>query len=306
MRRHHQETHVVDDVLRRQQRAVLVGGVAELREQVVAAALGAADRNLLGEIGDDALAAPDAARHRGAGQRLSDHGDGSRDHVDEGARDLVHLRPDVGAEERGRGEVERELLHRGIKQHRSRLRLPLRHPRGDAGVELGEIGLHRPGFERDRKRAPVQPMLLEIEQHQAARKQQVENPSPAVRRGEQLGLVEQHEFVGLGPEQRRDWSRRRYGCDRPGHIFWHCRSTCPLGSASTSSVLPMIGQPSSPGICVSELRFGGVKLIAGEATLCIDMAVAPVAPRNSQILSTVSVALSRPEYWPRAGFSRLR
>ena len=36
--------------------------LAQLREQVFAA-LGAADRNLLGEIGDDALAAPDAARH---------------------------------------------------------------------------------------------------------------------------------------------------------------------------------------------------------------------------------------------------
>ena len=57
VRRHHQKTHVVDDVLRRQQRAVLVGRLAQLREQIVAAALGAADRNLLGEIGDDALAA---------------------------------------------------------------------------------------------------------------------------------------------------------------------------------------------------------------------------------------------------------
>src|SRR5579859_7963672 len=37
----------------------------------------------------------------------------------------------------------------------------------------------------------------------------------------------------------------------------------------------MMGQPSSPGIWVSELRFGGVKLNAGEATLCIDMAGAP-------------------------------
>src|SRR3984893_14148990 len=52
----------------------------------------------------------------------------------------------------------------------------------------------------------------------------------------------------------------------------------PLGSASTSRVLPMIGQPSSPGICVSVLRFGGLKLIAGEATCCIVMAIAPVDP----------------------------
>jgi hypothetical protein len=33
----------------------------------------------------------------------------------------------------------------------------------------------------------------------------------------------------------------------------------------------MIGQPSSPGICFSELRFGSVKVNAGEATLCIDI-----------------------------------
>jgi hypothetical protein len=40
--------------------------------------------------------------------------------------------------------------------------------------------------------------------------------------------------------------------------------------------LPISGQPSSPGICVSEFRFGGVKVITGEATLCIDKAIAPV------------------------------
>src|SRR6185437_4069957 len=40
----------------------------------------------------------------------------------------------------------------------------------------------------------------------------------------------------------------------------------------------MIGQPSSPGICVSVLRFGGVKLIAGEAAVCIDIAVTPKGP----------------------------
>ena len=137
MRGHHQEAHVVDDILRRQQRAVLVGGVAELREQILAAAPGAANRNLLGEIGDDALAALDAARHLRARQRLADHGDRGGHHVDEGAGDLVDFGPDPGAEERCRGEVERELLHRGIKQHRAGLRLPLRHPRRDPGIQLG-------------------------------------------------------------------------------------------------------------------------------------------------------------------------
>ena len=142
-----------------------------------------------------------AARHLGAGQRLADHGDRGRHHVDEGARDLVDFRPDVGAEKRGRGEIERELLHRGIKQHRPRLRPPLRHPRRDAAIERRQIGFHRSGFEGDRKRAPVQAMLLEIEQHQSARKQQPENPAPAMGGGELLGLVEQHQLVGVGPEQ---------------------------------------------------------------------------------------------------------
>jgi hypothetical protein len=32
---------------------------------------------------------------------------------------------------------------------------------------------------------------------------------------------------------------------------------------------------------VSELRFGAVKVYAGEATLCIDMAIAPVGPSPS-------------------------
>jgi hypothetical protein len=38
----------------------------------------------------------------------------------------------------------------------------------------------------------------------------------------------------------------------------------------------MIGQPSSPGMCASELRLGGDNVIAGEATLCIDIEIAPI------------------------------
>ena len=201
VRRHHQETHVIDDILRREQRAVFMGRMAKLREQVVAAALGAADRNLFGEIGDDALAAPDAARHRCAGERLSDHGDRSRHHVNECIRDVVDFGSDAGAEKGGCREVERELLHRRVEQHRPRLRLPFRNPRRDAGVELPQIGFHWARFERHRQSAAVQPMLFEIEQHQPARKQQAENAAPAERRGELLGLVEQHQLVGIGPEQ---------------------------------------------------------------------------------------------------------
>src|SRR6266436_4662979 len=71
----------------------------------------------------------------------------------------------------------------------------------DAFVELYEIGFHRGGLEGDRKRAPVQPVLLEIQQHQSARKQQPENSAPAVLGGEQLGGIEHHKLIGFGPEQ---------------------------------------------------------------------------------------------------------
>jgi hypothetical protein len=98
------------------------------------------------------------------------------------AGDLVDLGPDIGAEERSRSQIERELLHRRIKQHRSGLALPLRYPRSDAGIERREIGFHRPGFERDGQCAAMQAVLLEVEQHQPARKQQPEDPAPAVGR----------------------------------------------------------------------------------------------------------------------------
>src|SRR3954470_24166954 len=102
-----------------------MGGAAQLREQVVAA-LRTPDRNLLREIVDDAPAALDAARHLGAGPWRADRGDGGGDHVDKGAGDFVDLGPDAGAEERGGGEIERELLHRRIEQDRPRLPAPLR------------------------------------------------------------------------------------------------------------------------------------------------------------------------------------
>jgi hypothetical protein len=49
----------------------------------------------------------------------------------------------------------------------------------------------------------------------------------------------------------------------------------------------MMGQPSSPGMWVSELRFGGVKVNAGETAVCIDMAVAPAGPSN--IMGTTAI-----------------
>ena len=46
----------------------------------------------------------------------------------------------------------------------------------------------------------MQAMLLKIHQHQPTRKQTVEQKAPAVRRGEVLVTIEQHKFVGFGPQ----------------------------------------------------------------------------------------------------------
>ncbi len=149
MRCHHQETHVIDDILGRQQRAVFMGGAAQLREQVLAP-LGAADRNLFGEVGDDAFAPLHAARHLCARPGLADRRDRCRDHVDECARDLVDFGTDAGAEKGRCGEIERELLHRGVEQHWTGRLPPSRHAFQDASIELRKIGFHRAGFERNR------------------------------------------------------------------------------------------------------------------------------------------------------------
>jgi hypothetical protein len=199
VRGHHQKTHVVDDILGREQRAVLMGGATELREKILAAA-GAADRNLLGKIGDDAGAAFDAARHLRARPGSADRGDRCGDHIDERLRDLLDVGSDPRAEKRGGREIERELLHGRVEQHRAGSLPPLRDALADAGIERRKIGPHRTGFERYRQRPPVQAMLLEIEQHQAARKQPAENRPPAMGRGKQPGLIEQHELVGFRSE----------------------------------------------------------------------------------------------------------
>ena len=48
----------------------------------------------------------------------------------------------------------------------------------------------------------MQAMLVKIKQHQPARKQPAEDDIPAEARRKDLLLIEQNEFVGLGPKQR--------------------------------------------------------------------------------------------------------
>src|SRR6185369_3180749 len=158
---------------------------------------------------------------------------------------------------------------------------------------------HRTGFEGHRQRAPVQAMLLEIEQHQPARKQQSENASPAERRGKLLGLVEQHEFIGVGPEQHEaGLTEQMAAVDQA--VFFGLPFDLSLGVSEyfqrladewPALVTRNMRQRITPRL--GEVVDGGGDTLhrhgnnSGRAS-------------ESKILSTVSVALSRPEYWPRA------
>jgi hypothetical protein len=107
----------------------------------------------------------------------------------------------VVADERRRGKIERQLLDGGIEQELRIALDPARHALLDAGVQLREIRFHWCGFERDRQRLAVQPVLVEIEQHQPAREKQPEDGCPTHLGGEQPLLIEEDELVRLGTKQ---------------------------------------------------------------------------------------------------------
>ena len=233
MRGHHQEAHVIDDVRVGQERAVVPGGAAELREQIVAAAF-APQRYLPIEIVDDqrrarARRAPSACPAAAPNDR-----DRCRDHGDEGALDRIELRTKLVAEERGRREIERQLLDRRVEFELAPA-WQVAQALGDAGIELIEIRLHRSRFERDRQRAPVQAVLVEIEQHEPAGKQPAKQDVPTESGREQFLAVEQNELVGFRTEQRNVGLAERAAAI---YLTVTLRPPLdePLGSASSTSV----------------------------------------------------------------------
>ena len=201
MRGHHEEAHVVGDLLGRQQRAFVRGRLAKLGEDVRPVP-GATRVDLAAEIIDHEGAALHAPRHLRAGNGLPHDGDAGRHHVDEGPLQLRDFRAELGAEKRHGGEVEGQLLDRGIEQHVSPPGPPTGDPAFYAAVEAREIRLHRPGLECDRQGLAMQTMLVEIEQHQPAREKPLEQNIPAVLRGENLRLIEEDELVRLRPQKR--------------------------------------------------------------------------------------------------------
>ena len=174
--------------------------VAELGEEIVAGRP-APRGNLAGEELRHELVALDPAPHRGAGQGDADDADRRRDHVDERLVDRVRLGPPRDAEERRRGKVEGQRLDRGIEFELGSPTGKAAMPRAMPLVQRAEIVAHRLGLERDRQRLAVGAVVVEVEQHQPARKHTPENRRPAELGREVLVLVEQDELVGLGADQ---------------------------------------------------------------------------------------------------------
>ena len=204
VRGHHQEVHVIDHFVDRHQAAIVIFGGGELAEHVLPAALGAAAMRFAREIVDQEGAAIDAALHLREGQRLAHRRHAGLDHVDKGGVDPVRLGPPRNTDEAVGRQVERQFLDRGIEEHfRPRtIAAPFLDPLGDAAVQRVRIMPHRAGLERDRQRAAISAVMVEIDQHQTAREQLVENRSPALFGAEDLVAVHQQHLVGLGPDQR--------------------------------------------------------------------------------------------------------
>ena len=199
VRRHHQEIHVVDDRFDAHQAAVFEFGGGELAEHVLPASLGPAAFGLAGEIVDEEGAAIDALLHLREGQRAAHRRDRGLDHVDEGLIDPVRFRPERQADETVRRQIERQLLDGGIELHIPRT--PLVHPRGNPAIEAVRIMPHGAGLERDRQRAAIGAVMVEIEQHQPAGKQAMQHRAPPLIAGKDLRPVEQHQLVRLRPDQ---------------------------------------------------------------------------------------------------------
>jgi len=126
-------------------------------------------------------------------------------------------------------------------------------------IEGGEIGLHGPGFECDRPaRAPVQPMLVEIEQHQAARENsrpQDRSPAHGSRRttcSDRRG----RSSLASGP-QYADAGFAEHAAAIDEAVFSRPSVRLrPWGPPGPTAWRPITGQPSSPGNVRQRGAFG--------------------------------------------------
>ena len=209
VRGEHQEDHVIDHLAHVEQAAVFTGGVGELAEHILAprtfgARLASLER-FGGEQLDQEFTPGDPPTHRGARPRLADDPDRGVDQIDERLVDLGRFRTPRDAQKAVRRQIERQLLDCRVEQHRRSiftLAAPIAHTLGDPAVERIGIMPHRLGLERDRQRPAIDPVRLEIDQHQPAREQLIERRTPALLARKQLVAIEQQQFVGIGPDQR--------------------------------------------------------------------------------------------------------
>ncbi|CNH81252.1 Uncharacterised protein [Mycobacterium tuberculosis] len=182
---HHQEDHVVDDVGVGEPVAVVVFGLAQHRQQVVARRF-AALFDSGGEVVFQQLACsqsspPGERWHAGADHRVAGTG-GNRER-------LVHLGDQfvIGAgfvaHEDHRGDVKRERLHGRIDKEACVVDDPVvgDHPRDDP-VHLLEVAGEPGPDERLLHDPSVEHVLFEVEQHQAAVEEGPDHGHPALLR----------------------------------------------------------------------------------------------------------------------------
>ena len=206
---------MVDDVLVGEPVAVLVLGLAQHREQVVAV-LAAALVDAGGEVVFQQFPClqsppPGERRHAGADDRVAGAGRGRERVVHLG--DQLVVGAGLMAHEHHRGDVEGELLHRRIEQEAGVVGHPvvgddLRHDLVhllDVADQPGadECLLHDP---------PVEHVLFEVEQHQPAVEERPDHRDPALLRVV-LVAVGVDDLRGVRPQCRDGRHHRRVSVD---------------------------------------------------------------------------------------------
>ena len=130
------------------------------------------------------------ARHRGGNQVLED---------------AVHRRrlgAELDADEDRRGDVEGQLLEGAEGQEAVAAAAPAREPARDHRVHALEVLAQRRARERLVHDLAVLLVLVAVAQQQAVGEDAAhDRPSTACRDGEDAVTVEQHEAVGIGPEE---------------------------------------------------------------------------------------------------------
>jgi hypothetical protein len=201
VRRHHQEDQVVDDLGVDVALPLLARGAAESAEHV----RGVADTPLRDQPPEEVhheLAPPESPVELEPGNPQPDDRHRGRHRCFERRVQALRLRPEIDAEKDRAREIERQRLERGIGEERAALPVPAVDHRPDLGRHAGNVLAQRRVVERDLHDAPVMAMVGAVAQQESVGEDAPHDEVPGALGGELLLLVEEHEAVGVGPEER--------------------------------------------------------------------------------------------------------